>query len=75
MYHSTALLLTDGAILVSGSNPNKDVTFEKWGTSYEVEKFYPLWYSKPRPVPSALPDSLSYVGAVAHQPCESRPLT
>lgn len=63
MYHSTAILLADGSILVSGSNPNADVTTVQWGTSYVVEKWYPLWYSKTRPTPSAFPDSLSYGGA------------
>ncbi|ORX34898.1 glyoxal oxidase N-terminus-domain-containing protein [Kockovaella imperatae] len=63
MYHSTATLLPDGAILVAGSNPNKDVTTTKWGTSYVVEKFYPLWYSEPRPVPTSdWPENLSYGG-------------
>jgi hypothetical protein len=63
MYHSTAILLADGSVLVSGSNPNKDVTTVQWGTSYVVEKWYPLWYSNTRPTPSAFPDSLSYGGA------------
>jgi hypothetical protein len=43
-------------------NPNKDVTTTQWGTNYEVEKWYPLWYSQTRPKPSGLPTSLSYVG-------------
>jgi len=62
MYHSSAILLPDGALLISGSNPNKDVTFVRWGTSYEVEKFYPLWYSKPRPEVTGFPESLTYGG-------------
>jgi hypothetical protein len=62
MYHSTAILLADGSILVSGSNPNADVTFDGWPTKYSVEKWYPSWYNKPRPVPSAFPESLSYGG-------------
>jgi virulence-associated protein VagC len=37
MYHSTAILLADGSVLVSGSNPNKDVTTVQWGTSYVVQ--------------------------------------
>jgi hypothetical protein len=49
MYHSSAILLADGSVMVAGSNPNKDVTFGQWGTSYEIEKFYPAWYNKPRP--------------------------
>lgn len=63
MYHSSAILLADSSILVSGSNPNKDVTFEKWPTSYSVEQWYPLWYNEPRPEPSSSwPSSLSYGG-------------
>lgn len=64
MYHSTAILLPDGAILVSGSNPNKDVTFTQWGTSYVVEKWYPTWYNSPRPtINGTWPTSLGYGGA------------
>ena len=63
MYHSSATLLPDGSILVAGSNPNKDVTQVKWGTSYTVEKFYPAWYSETRPVPTSdWPENLSYGG-------------
>lgn len=61
MYHSTAVLLADGSLLVSGSNPNKDVTSTKWGTSYVVEKWYPSWYNNARPTVAAWPSSLSYV--------------
>jgi hypothetical protein len=63
MYHSTALLLADGSLIVSGSNPNKDVTDVKWGTSYVVERWYPKWYNEPRPtVVGSFPKSLSYGG-------------
>jgi hypothetical protein len=63
MYHSTALLLADGSLIVSGSNPNKDVTSVKWGTSYVVERWYPKWYNEPRPtVVGSFPKSLSYGG-------------
>ncbi|OCF60082.1 glyoxal oxidase [Kwoniella mangroviensis CBS 10435] len=62
MYHSSAILLPDSSVLISGSNPNKDVTFEQWSTSYEVEQWYPLWYNEERPVASGFPTSLSYGG-------------
>lgn len=62
MYHSSAILLGDGSIMVSGSNPNKDVTMVQWGTNYEVERFYPTWYSKPRPQVSSWPSTLTYGG-------------
>ncbi|WRT63285.1 uncharacterized protein IL334_000189 [Kwoniella shivajii] len=62
MYHSTAILLPDSSVLISGSNPNKDVTFDQWSTSYEVEQWYPLWYNEERPVASSFPTSLSYGG-------------
>jgi hypothetical protein len=63
MYHSTAVLLADGSLLVSGSNPNKDVTTAQWGTSYVVEKWYPKWYNSARPtVKNGYPTSLSYGG-------------
>jgi hypothetical protein len=38
LYHSSAILLTDGSILVSGSNPNADVSTTHWATEYRVEK-------------------------------------
>lgn len=63
MYHSTAVLLADGSLLVSGSNPNKDVTTAQWGTSYVVEKWYPKWYNSARPtVKNGYPTALSYGG-------------
>lgn len=63
MYHSTALLLADGSLLVSGSNPNKDVTTAQWGTSYVVERWYPKWYNEARPtLTNTFPTSLSYGG-------------
>ncbi|KAK4451120.1 copper radical oxidase [Podospora aff. communis PSN243] len=65
MYHSTAILLHDGSIFVSGSNPNADVVpiDNKYGTEYRVERFYPPYFkASRRPQPKGLPDSLSYGG-------------
>ncbi|KAK0648097.1 glyoxal oxidase N-terminus-domain-containing protein [Cercophora newfieldiana] len=65
MYHSTAILLNDGSIFVSGSNPNADVVplEDRYGTEYRVERFYPPYFSASRrPQPKGLPDKLSYGG-------------
>jgi hypothetical protein len=65
MYHSTAILLHDGSIFVSGSNPNADAVpiANKYGTEYRVERFYPPYFkASSRPQPKGLPDSLSYGG-------------
>jgi hypothetical protein len=66
LYHSTALLLPDGSVLVAGSNPNVDVNFTTaFPTTYAAERFYPPYFANiaARPVPQGLPDTLSYGGA------------
>ncbi|KAJ7495844.1 copper radical oxidase, partial [Mycena galericulata] len=65
MYHSSATLLPDGAILVAGSNPNSDYNVGptiKYPTEYRVEKFYPSYYNTRRPQPAGLLSQLSYGG-------------
>jgi hypothetical protein len=62
MYHSTAILLPDSSILISGSNPNKDFTTEQWRSRTDVEKWYPWYYNSPRPALEGAPSSLSYGG-------------
>ncbi|EPT04572.1 hypothetical protein FOMPIDRAFT_281602 [Fomitopsis schrenkii] len=65
MYHSSATLLPDGSVFVSGSNPNADYNVGpdvKFPTEYRVEKFYPLYYNERRPQPQGLPNKLSYGG-------------
>jgi hypothetical protein len=64
MYHSTALLLPDGSIMVAGSNPNADVnTTTTYPTTYTAEYFYPPYFSaKTRPAPQNVPKTLSYGG-------------
>ncbi|KAI3946338.1 hypothetical protein MKW98_010462 [Papaver atlanticum] len=51
MYHSTAILITDGRVLVGGSNPNKNYNFtEQFPTELSVEVFSPPYLSSgPRP--------------------------
>ncbi|KAL7423524.1 hypothetical protein Q5752_001104 [Cryptotrichosporon argae] len=62
MYHSTAVLLADGSILVSGSNPNKDFTDLQWRTRTDTERWYPWYYLEDRPTYSGAPTNLSYGG-------------
>lgn len=68
MYHSAATLLPDGSILSSGSNPNADyvpagTAGYTYPTEYRVERFYPDYYDKARPVPVGVPTTLTYGGA------------
>jgi len=64
LYHSVALLLPDGSIMVAGSNPNPDVNLNTvYPTTYTAEYFYPPYFSsKTRPVPKNVPTTLSYGG-------------
>jgi Domain of unknown function (DUF1929) len=64
LYHSSALLLPDGSVMVAGSNPNIDVNLTTiYPTTYTVEYFYPPYFSaKTRPVPQNIPTTLSHGG-------------
>jgi hypothetical protein len=63
MYHSTAILLPDSSILISGSNPNKDFTTEQWRTRTDVERWFPWYYNNVRPTWNNTPTSITYGGA------------
>ncbi|XP_010541897.1 PREDICTED: aldehyde oxidase GLOX-like [Tarenaya hassleriana] len=57
LYHSTAHLLSDGRVLVGGSNPNVNYNFTAmYPTELSLEAFYPpyLTADAPRPVITAL---------------------
>jgi hypothetical protein len=64
LYHSSAVLLPDGSVMVAGSNPNIDVNLTTvYPTTYIAEYFYPAYFSaKTRPVPQNIPSTLSYGG-------------
>lgn len=62
MYHSTAILLPDSSILISGSNPNADFTNDQWRSRTDVEKWFPWYYNEPRPTFPSPPTTLSYGG-------------
>jgi len=63
LYHSSAILLPDGSVMIAGSNPNVDVnTTTAFPTTYKVEYFYPPYYQSNRPVPTGIPKTLTYGG-------------
>ncbi|KAH9479085.1 Aldehyde oxidase GLOX [Psilocybe cubensis] len=65
MYHSSATLLPDGSVFVSGSNPNADYASASdvlFPTEYRTERFYPPYYNERRPQPKGLINKLSYGG-------------
>lgn len=64
LYHSSAMLLPDGSIMIAGSNPNIDVnTSTIYPTTYKAEYFYPPYFSaKTRPQPTGIPKTLAYGG-------------
>ncbi|KAF8070115.1 glyoxal oxidase [Lyophyllum atratum] len=65
MYHSSATLLPDGSVFVSGSNPNSDYNVGDdvpYKTEYRTERFYPSYYNERRPQPVGLLRQLSYGG-------------
>jgi len=64
MYHSSAILLPDGSVMIAGSNPNADVDLTTvFPTTYIAEYFYPPYFSATtRPMPQNVPTTLSYGG-------------
>lgn len=61
LYHSTATLLSDGSVIIAGSNPNPDVsTTVTYHTEYTVERWFPSWYEQPRPCRDFLPETFEY---------------
>lgn len=63
MYHSTATLLPDGSVFVSGSNPNADYNVDvRYPTEYRTELFFPSYFNKRRPQPVGIPRQFSYGG-------------
>ena len=61
LYHSSAILLPDGSVMIAGSNPNVDVDLTTaFPTTCRVEYFYPPYYQATRPVPTSIPNTLTY---------------
>lgn len=63
LYHSSALLLPDGSVIIAGSNPNIDVNISSiFPTTYKAEIFYPSYWASSRPQPTGVPSNLTYGG-------------
>jgi len=64
LYHTTAMLLPDGSVVVAGSNPNPDVNLTTiFCTEYRADVFFPPYFSASvRPSALNLPTKLSYGG-------------
>ncbi|KAF8996332.1 copper radical oxidase [Cyathus striatus] len=60
IYHSTATLTPNGTILLAGSNPNYDVSTNKYPTEFRLEVLSPPYMSQPRPTYSGLPEQINY---------------
>ncbi|KAM0749961.1 copper radical oxidase [Meredithblackwellia eburnea MCA 4105] len=60
LYHSSATLIPDGRIFVSGSNPNSGVSTTTYATRYVNEMFSPPYMTQIRPNFSGLPSNILY---------------
>ncbi|GJJ12922.1 hypothetical protein Clacol_007169 [Clathrus columnatus] len=62
MYHSVATLTPNATIMMTGSNPNLDVTTVKYATEYRVEWLTPSYLTTgtPRPSYTNLPATIDY---------------
>ncbi|KAF7317537.1 Copper radical oxidase [Mycena kentingensis (nom. inval.)] len=60
LYHSTASLTPNGTIMLAGSNPNDDVSTNKYPTEYRLEFFYPPYMNAPPPTYTGLPKTIDY---------------
>ncbi|XVF53167.1 hypothetical protein PTKIN_Ptkin05aG0078600 [Pterospermum kingtungense] len=55
LYHSASHLLSDGRVLVGGSNPNSNYNFSAlYPTELSLEAFYPPYLSSTKPRPSII---------------------
>lgn len=64
LYHSSAVLLPDGSVIIAGSSPNPDVSQFTYRTEYTVERWFPSWHNRRRPDRNVLPSTFAYGHAV-----------
>lgn len=72
LYHSSAILIPDGSVLVAGSNPHQDVAidvpkktkskYQGYNTTYVLEQWYPKYYFEPRPPVNGVPRAIKFGG-------------
>ena len=72
LYHSSAILIPDGSVLVAGSNPHQDVAidipqklnskYQGYNTTYILEQWYPRYYFEERPPVNGIPQYIKYGG-------------
>ncbi|KAG8776107.1 hypothetical protein FRC12_001099, partial [Ceratobasidium sp. 428] len=60
LYHSVSSLMPDGSVLIAGSNPNPDVTTNKYATEYRIEILKPPYMTATRPTFSGTPAWMNY---------------
>jgi hypothetical protein len=60
MYHSVATLTPNGSIMITGSNPNPDVSTIKYATDYRVEWLSPSYLAQARPSYTGLPSTVDF---------------
>jgi hypothetical protein len=60
MYHSVATLIPSGEVLITGSNPNEDVSSQTYHTEYRVELLQPPYMRQSRPTFRWCPDHIIF---------------
>jgi hypothetical protein len=59
-YHSAAILLPDGSVLMGGDTTEKDVVLSKDGENLPHERYLPSYFFKPRPEITSAPAVVPY---------------
>ncbi|KAH9989092.1 copper radical oxidase [Russula compacta] len=63
LYHSTATLTPNGAVMIAGSNPNFDRSEVAYGTEYRVEWLHPPYMNRKRPAIVEAPRAIGCISS------------